>query len=200
MIRVVCSGCGSALNAKDELAGQTRKCPKCGNAVIIPMPEPAAEPVSQAVVPAVEEEHPKRLNRQHWYLICDPARVIAMWSNNGQGWQIRGDGGMVSAIRNRDRLPSQGDFRLIELKLETIAEGHRLAGIASYQLARHYAIGNLAKGDDAILTTVIGPGPLSKDQKNAIRQVLREKFMPEVWDNSPAIVAYLSSADQALPS
>ena len=35
MIRVTCPGCGSTIGAKDELLGETRKCPKCGNQLVI---------------------------------------------------------------------------------------------------------------------------------------------------------------------
>ena len=39
MIRVTCSNCGAKLNAKEKLAGQTRKCPKCSEPVLIEAPE-----------------------------------------------------------------------------------------------------------------------------------------------------------------
>lgn len=39
MIRLTCPVCQSKLNAKEGLAGQTRKCPKCGNPLVIPATE-----------------------------------------------------------------------------------------------------------------------------------------------------------------
>jgi hypothetical protein len=46
MIQVACSGCGAKLKVKDELAGRSGKCPKCGAKVQIPIPAavPATEP------------------------------------------------------------------------------------------------------------------------------------------------------------
>ena len=38
MIQVSCSGCGTKLKVKDELAGRSGKCPKCGGKVKIPAP------------------------------------------------------------------------------------------------------------------------------------------------------------------
>ena len=38
MIQVACSGCGTKLKVKDELAGRSGKCPKCGGKVKIPVP------------------------------------------------------------------------------------------------------------------------------------------------------------------
>lgn len=39
MIQVECSGCGAKLKVKDELAGRSGKCPKCGDKVQIPAAE-----------------------------------------------------------------------------------------------------------------------------------------------------------------
>lgn len=39
MIRIICPGCGSKLNAKEKLVGQTRPCPKCGQPIMIATPE-----------------------------------------------------------------------------------------------------------------------------------------------------------------
>ena len=38
MIQVSCSGCGTKLKVKDELAGRSGKCPKCGGRIKIPVP------------------------------------------------------------------------------------------------------------------------------------------------------------------
>ena len=205
MIRIECSRCGSKLNAKPELAGQTRKCPKCGGPVIIPefladQPEPAAEqpPVD---TPAVgESEHPpERLERGHRYLVCDRTRLIAAWENNGQGWLLKTNTGMLPAARHQDKLPVEGDFRLVELKLESTPQGHRLIGLASFKLARRYALGNLARGEDAILKTVVGPAGLNREQKNVVRQALRDHFMATVWQNADNVLDFLKNTDFHTP-
>jgi hypothetical protein len=53
----------------------------------------------------------------------------------------------------------------------------------------------LARGDDAILKSVTGPAGLLREQKNAIREHLRNQFTFEVWDDAPAVREYLSNAD-----
>ena len=50
MIRVICPTCKSTLNAKDKLAGQTRKCPKCGQPVLIGEPDASAESLANGSV------------------------------------------------------------------------------------------------------------------------------------------------------
>ena len=86
MIRVTCPNCGSKLNAKNELAGQTRKCPKCAQPIQIVADAPAdtdvvgldEHPSDQHVQVDREErlpvlDVPERLNRDNHYLICDRA-------------------------------------------------------------------------------------------------------------------------------
>ncbi len=70
MIRVTCPNCGAQLSAKEELAGQSRKCPKCKTAISIPLPEPPPEeetiPLDECevtvahVVPPAEASAPER--------------------------------------------------------------------------------------------------------------------------------------------
>jgi hypothetical protein len=205
VIQIECSGCGSKLNAKPELAGQTRKCPKCGTPITIPQsvaeqPEPAAEqPQADTPPDGLGEHPPERLERAHRFLVCDRARLIATWENNGQGWLLKINSGLLPAARHQDKLPVEGDFRLIELKLESTPQGHRLIGLASYKLTRRYALVNLARGDDAILKAVVGPAGLSREQKNVVRQALREHFMAAVWQNAENVLDFLKSTDFHTP-
>jgi hypothetical protein len=201
MIRVTCPNCGSKLNAKDELAGQTRKCPKCAQPVRIiadaAMANEAADPhvevSSDEGLPIVDLL--ERLNRQSHYLVCDKTHVVATWENNGGGWMYRAGSGFISAKRARESLPSQGDFMLVELKFAMTAEGKRLAGLATYQLATRWALTMLDQGDDALLAKVAGMGALNRDQKNAVRQALKDQFMRQVWSDSTAVIDYLANAD-----
>ena len=86
MVRLVCPACASKLNAKDELVGQVRNCPKCGQPVQIVARDPSSESEieaddSQTEAPIytfsegslAKPDLPKRLNRQSHYLICDRA-------------------------------------------------------------------------------------------------------------------------------
>jgi hypothetical protein len=210
MVRMVCPGCQSGLVAKDELIGQVRKCPKCGRPVKIVDPaavaaaEPATEPIES---PPSEEIHdatgpklplvaiPERLNRQYRYLICDKTKVIATWENDGRGWMLKSNKGLVSAARNTDKIPSQGDFKLVELHLELTGEGLRLEGLSVYQLAQRWALTKLERSEDGVLSTITGPGSLLREQKVAIRQHLGESMMREVWGSATQVLEYLANTD-----
>jgi hypothetical protein len=198
MIRVECPSCGSRLNAKPELAGKTCKCPKCRQPVTIPRPEPEAPPAAPAPPPQAEKPR-ERLERQHRYLVCDRSGLIATWENNGQGWLVKTNSGLAPVARNQDKLPVEGDFRLVELKLQPTPEGNRLFGLASYQLARRWALRNLARGDDAILKAVVGPAGLNREQKIVVRQALHEHFMGPVWQNAENVLTFLKSTDFHTP-
>jgi hypothetical protein len=142
---------------------------------------------------------PKHLARLNCYYICDKAHVVATWENNGQGWMVRTDFGFAGAVRNQDALPAQGDFRLVELEMVLVGGMFRLRGLKVYQLARRWALTNLARGDDAILKTVTGPGGLLREQKHAVRQQLKTRFMRDVWADSLAVLDYLGNADYHSP-
>jgi hypothetical protein len=40
----------------------------------------------------------------------------------------------------------------------------------------------LTKGDDAILTAVIGVGEMNEPQKRHVRDLVKSKFLPRTWD------------------
>ncbi len=211
MIRVNCPGCGSKLNAKDELAGQTRKCPKCGRPVLItrvetvsaaagqtagldePAPDQHVHGASDKALPQLDL--PERLDRQHHYLICDKAHLVATWENNGNGWMLKTSFGLVSAVRNHEQLPAQGDFKLVELKLDMTDAGLRLTGVQSFQLAQRWALTTLDKGDDQIVSKITGFGFLNRDQKSVVRQAIKDQFMRSVWEDAHNVLDYLSSTD-----
>jgi hypothetical protein len=210
MIRITCPNCGSKLDAKDELVGQTRKCPKCAQPLQI-VADSAADgialdepPSDQHVQVSADKglpvvDLPNRLNRESHYLICDKNRVVAMWENNGGGWMVRGGAGFLSARRNRDNLPAEGDFKLIELKFTMTPDGKRLSGLASYQLVTRWALNVLDQGDDLIFEKITGLGCLNRDQKNAVRQALRDQFMRPVWQDAADVLDYLGNADYHSP-
>lgn len=204
MIRVKCPGCGTTLDARDDLAGQTRNCPKCNGPVIIPeAPTDAAAPAEETTpiifLSSATERLPvktfiDRLGRSNRYLICDKTMVLATWRNDGQSWMVRGASGFMPARRCSESLPHYGNYVLVELEIVQTDEGLRLAAINSFQLAERFALPKLDKGDDEIVTSIVDYGCLSREQKFAIRQALKEEFLREVWD-SPEILDYLSNAD-----
>ncbi len=219
MIRVVCPQCESKFNAKDELAGKTRKCPKCGGSLKIPQPgqdDPTPKEKSPSQEPAVDtavkhdsfnpaaERLPTapaltRLNRQNRYLIVDKTSVAATWKNDGRGWMIRLASGFSQAKPNRDALPAYGSFVLIELVMDHTDEGIRLTELKTYQLASRYAMTKLDKGDNEICEAISGLGHLLWEQKNAIRAIFPELFMRDVWGGAQEVLEFLANADYHSP-
>jgi hypothetical protein len=209
MIRIICPHCGSKLNAKEKLLGESRPCPKCKEPVKIAILEdhtklpsiPLEEPDenlphllgNKAPLPSVRLL--ERLGRNFRYLICDRTGVIAAWANDGQGWTLKTNAGMAPVTRNPETLPTQGDFKLVELKLESREAGLHLLGLAMYQLAQRWALTCLDEGDDRICERVTGHGSLNREQKFAIRRTLRENFMPEVWEHAKEVLDFLANND-----
>jgi len=214
MIRVICPNCESKLNAKDELAGQTRKCPKCGTQVLI-APEDAsaatlpseapdasptpADPQAAGGTSLKALDAPERLGRANYYVICDRAKVAAVWESNGQGWMLKTSSGLINAARNHALLPAQGDFRLVELEIHPTDEGHRLVHLTTYQLAQRWALTKLERGDHQILSSVTGYGSLNKAQKSAVRMAIKDRFMPEIWQGARNVLDYLANTDYHSP-
>ncbi|MGQ9575473.1 MAG: hypothetical protein ACUVUC_09155 [Thermoguttaceae bacterium] len=186
-----------------------KRCPKCGAALKVLADGPPRRgdaPTEPGSAVHVDDQPglsvfrpPERLNRQNKYYICDKNSLIATWQHDGQGWMIRGEYGFVSAARNPDKIPQEGDFRLVELQLHCQDENVRLVGIRVFRLPRRWALVDLARGDDAILRSVTGPGSLGKEQKNAVRQQIKQQFMPEVWQEAHAVLDYLASPDYHWP-
>jgi hypothetical protein len=209
MILLTCPNCQVRINAKDSLAGQTRACPRCGGELHIPVLTPAVSN-AQAVQPEPQPdqrtddilghdiaqiEYPERLARHNRYLVLDHARLIAVWESDLQGWQLKTTAGYINLVRNMDKVPNQGRFTLVELKL--IADGTtvRLHGLQCYALAERYALSSLEDGQDKILTKITGPGALDRQQKGLVRQYLRDRFMHQVWAEAREVLDFLGNAD-----
>lgn len=218
MIRFACPNCQSSLEAKDEIAGQRRRCPKCQTPVVVPggdaaagftLPPPPAPPGSQAAPgsqPPPDDDipddgairhfvRPERLVRHHRYLILDRIRLFAAWESDTEGWILRMDNGFAPVQRNIDRLPNQGEYRLVQLKMDAGPDHHLLAGLTIYQLAYRYALVKLPRGDDAILQSVVGHAGLNRDQKYAVRRYLGERMMREMWGGAQNVLDYLGNFD-----
>jgi hypothetical protein len=225
MIRIICPSCGSKLNAKERLIGQTRACPRCGQPILITAPE-SAEPASKgsdqanlpesvAAMPSLPVDEPdpaqfgllgskkalpsqhvlKKLDRHNRYWVCDHSHIVAAWAADGKGWMLKTTSGMISAMRNREKVPNQGNFVLVELKIAPAEEGMKLTGITTYQLPNRWALPAIIEGDDQICKKVTGYGTLTKPQKCVIRLAIREQFMHEIWEGATKVLEYLNNAD-----
>jgi hypothetical protein len=101
--------------------------------------------------------------------------------------------------RNPEKIPSQGDFKLVEMRMAMVADDLRLRGIQVYQLAKRWALLALEHSDDDICKSIVGHGSLLRAQKDAIRQQLQEKFMRTVWGDATEVLDYLANDDYHSP-
>jgi hypothetical protein len=216
MIRVECPDCGSSLKAKDKLAGTTKKCPKCGGQLQIPLPDGAGTDADQLtgddqvtgddsggedlVHDVLDHELspvdvPQRLVLRNRYLICASDKLFAAWESNGHGWMLKTNTGYIRASRNIESLPNQGDFVLVELKMSAADGSHELEALRSYQIAERWALPVLARNESEVLSKVRGPSGLNKAQKVAVMRYFRENMLPEMWHTAGAIIDYLGNTD-----
>ena len=82
-IRVTCRSCGSALQARDELAGKRVKCPACGQALAIPAPQAAA------VAPPPDEPDLDGLLGAEAGAVATPPAPRAQFKTGSQGPNTR---------------------------------------------------------------------------------------------------------------
>jgi hypothetical protein len=212
MVRFVCPGCRSKLNAKARLAGQTGNCPKCGTPVQIPTTDAEPDLPLEETVPledALPEEHIhgvieqglpevktlRELEYPNRYWILDRVRILAVWSGDGLGWMRKTSTGLVPARRDPTQLPAHGSFTIVAVLMKTTDQGLRLVGIRSYKLAERWSLPSLAKGEELILTHLRGPGSLNVEQKLLVWNQIRSEFMPEVWEGAQNVRQYLFNAD-----
>ena len=199
---VYCASCGSKLNAKEELRGQTRKCPKCGQPVLID--DKPTEPVSQykqtggitqtqLTGPTIEDEHiekPSRLDFANRYFIVGYDRLIAVWEA-GKGWRVNVGAGFALAKQNVGAIPDQGTFTLVELLVD---EARNPVDMRLYKITKRGALTALYRDESEVLNSIEGIGSLSKAQKAVLVSYMRKNFMQSFFDSEPRIMQYLTNA------
>lgn len=205
---IQCPNCQTQLKIKPEYSGRVGRCPKCSGLIKIP-PSQESEASAETEAPSgsqeIETENfppitaPDRLVPWYHYLICDRTRVLGTWENNSRGWQIKSGTQMLPARQNQDKLPPRGKYVLVELQFEQEDEGHKLVGIVPYELADRYALTRIAKGQDAILHAIRGLASLNREQKAAIMEYLRGRFMRDVWADDSPVKDYLTNIDYQSP-
>lgn len=205
MIRVTCKNCQSKINAKDELLGQTRRCPKCQAPLLI---EPDPAPKSAVVVseePAIEAavlgeaigEHfqfPQKLEFAHRYFILNQDRVLASWETP-HGWLFNVGSGFLPAKRNFQAIPDQGSFAFVELMIDHTDEGQRLKGLRIYKISARGSLLALTRDENEILQKIDCPEPLSRVQKAALLTHIRKQFMFDFLSQAQTVLDYLSNDD-----
>jgi hypothetical protein len=204
LFQIICPSCGSKLNAKVGLIGQTRNCPKCREPVLIQrcdlQQEQTPITVNEPSIVTVQtgptlsngtnliENLPKQLNFRNHYLIVGSDRIIATWET-GKGWQVNVGNGFASAKRNFSAIPDQGNFVLVEL---VIASTGIPASLHVFNISIRGALTSLFRDESEILHKVDGVGKLSKNQKNLLLNHLRQHFMYEVLAEAREVVTFLN--------
>lgn len=208
-IRVVCRSCGSKIDAKDELRGQTRRCPKCRQPILI-VPESGAAPASSAtkIVPKVvpvpsattdsaDAESTlkvRRMRPDNLYVILGPDREIARWKAN-EGWFVNAGNGFSAAKRAPERIPDTGEYVLAEGYVAHTDAGRRLKALRFWSLTGRGVLSALLRTETEILEKAKFPTTLSGSQKKFLLKHIRDNYFYEFTDDAPEIVEFLTSFD-----
>ena len=214
VIVVYCNGCGSKLNAKDELRGEIRNCPKCRKPILIEEEPPKEEPVEitdDMLIPPPTEgitmtlptgpviggenvDRPFRLDFNNRYFVLGHDRLIAVWES-GKGWLVNVGGGFASAKKNVGAIPDQGTFILVELMIAETELGRTPVGLRLFRIIKRGALTALYRDESEILGVIEGAGSLSKPQKSVLLGYLQRNFMQTFFDNDPRIMDFLTNDD-----
>ena len=196
-IRIACKSCGSKIDAKDELLGQIRRCPKCRNPILI---QPEIAP-SDARTTEIDVNAPlkiRRLRPDNLYFILGSDREIAYWKAN-EGWFVNVGNGFVAVNRAHEILTEVGSFVLVEGRATQTEHGRRLKGLRFSQLSGRGVLKALAYGGEAdILEKAKEPAIPTGAQKRMTLQHIRNHFFFEFTDDAPEIVEYLQGFDSHL--
>ena len=159
--------------------------------------KPSAAAMVNPAVPAPSQtgerifapgELPKLLGKINHYLVVDHKDVVARWESDGRGWMVHLKDGFTRANGVESQIPQFGNFILIEVGVERRADGLHLKNITPWQLRRQYSLSKIAKGDDAILETIIDYAILSDRQRKHVKELIKTKFLPHMWAEMEALL------------
>lgn len=210
-IRVICGSCGSKIDAKDELRGQTRRCPKCRQPILIepaaqsqptkPQPvkaapvAPAPAPVaSDAASPAAEGLKMRRLRPDDLYFVVGTDKLVAYWKS-GEGWMLNVGNGFSQVKRSPGLIPDLGEFVLAEGRVAQTDNGRRLKGLRFWSLTGRGVLLALGRGETEILEKAQFPTVPSGSQKRFILDQIRKLYFRDFTDDALEIVEFLTSFD-----
>ncbi len=210
-IRVICGSCGSKIDAKDELRGQTRRCPKCRQPILI---EPAAQPqasksqpvkaaqsqarpanaASDAASPATEGLKMRRLRPDDLYFVVGSDKLVAYWKS-GEGWMLNVGNGFSQVKRSPGLIPDLGEFVLAEGRVAQTDNGRRLKGLRFWSLTGRGVLLALGRAETEILEKAQFPTVPSGSQKRFILDQIRKLYFRDFTDDALEIVEFLTSFD-----
>lgn len=208
-IRVICGSCGSKIDAKDELRGQTRRCPKCRQPILI---EPATQPqaskpqpvkaaptapaptAADAPAPATEGLKMRRLRPDDLYFVVGSDKLVAYWKA-GEGWMLNVGNGFSQVKRSPGLIPDLGEFVLAEGRVAQTDNGRRLKGLRFWSLTGRGVLLALGRGETEILEKAQFPTVPSGSQKRFILDQIRKLYFRDFTDDALEIVEFLTSFD-----
>ena len=207
-IRVICGSCGSKIDAKDELRGQTRRCPKCRQPILIepaaqpqapkPQPvkaeQPAATSANDAAAPAAEGLKMRRLRPDDLYFVVGSDKLVAYWKA-GEGWMLNVGNGFSQVKRSPGLIPDLGEFVLAEGRVAQTDNGRRLRGLRFWSLTGRGVLLALGRAETEILEKAQFPTVPSGAQKRFILDQIRKLYFRDFTDDALEIVEFLTSFD-----
>lgn len=197
-IRIICKHCNSKIDAKDELRGQTRRCPKCRNPILIePTVMTRPESTQQSSSTETTSETPlkvRQLRLDNIYVILGNDREIAFWKK-AEGWFINVGNGFEAIKRAPEKLPDVGTFILAEGYVKQTDNGRKLKGLRFKQLSGRGVLKALIYSEVAILEKAKEPAVPSSAQKKLLLQHIRKHYFFEFTDETPEIIDYLTGFD-----
>jgi hypothetical protein len=196
VFQIICGNCGSKLNAKLAIVGQTRNCPKCKNPILIERPEPTqSEPtVTTPSAPTITQPEfapsiglggnrlgnlPERLEYRNRYIIVGSDRIIAVWES-GRGWQVNVGNGFASAKKNVAAIPDQGTYALTELVIGNSENNMTTVGTPTalniFKISIRGALTALYRDENEILRKIDCEWNLTKQQQTILWNYLTRNF------------------------
>lgn len=207
MIRVICQNCESKINAKDELLGQRRNCPKCKSPILIqPMETPAEQIhtetpqrspeiiVNDGATLEASDGRPLRLLPLYRYFVLGFDRLVAHWES-AKSWQVNAGAGFANPRKNPELIPDQGTFAFVELAIKNTDEGQKMTGLRIFKITLRGALTSLGREEVEILSRLDGPGTLMKAQKNMLMGFLQKNYMFDFLSQGKVVTDYLMSED-----
>jgi DNA-directed RNA polymerase subunit RPC12/RpoP len=198
-IRVICGSCGSKIDAKDELRGQTRRCPKCRQPILIepaaqPQPVKAAQPQTQTATPASEGLKMRRLRQDDLYFVVGSDKLVAYWKA-GEGWMLNVGNGFSQVKRSPGLIPDLGEFVLAEGRVAQTDAGRRLKAMRFWSLTGRGVLLALGRNETEILEKAQFPTVPSGSQKRFILEQIRKLYFRDFTDDALEVIEFLTSFD-----
>jgi hypothetical protein len=208
VFQIICGNCGSKLNAKLAIIGQTRNCPKCKNPILIERPEPPKnKPTTTTnnettitqpeIAPPIGSggnrltNLPERLDYRNRYIIVGSDRVIAAWES-GRGWQVNVGNGFAPAKKNVAAIPDQGTFALAELIIGNPENNMTNVGTPTalnvFKISIRGALTALYRDENEILRKVDCEWSLTKQQQTILWNYLTRNFNIETIAPSRSLI------------